>query len=371
MKSSHIEALEHLVSWMQGEVLPQWIAHARRGPYGWFSRRLSAQGEPMTEEPVYLATQAQMIYVISRAEQLSWVSGMHKVTRNLMDTCGRHGTSACRSDGYVRAVNDSDPPLAIDEHYDLEDHAFFVMANAASFSAYGEDADIRRAYNIVDWLNVQFSCRNGGWRQGNYPTDVRFSRSHRQMLLAFVALLQATQKQIWRQRADDVFRLFAEKFFNSATGEIFQRFDPDWNSLDLGGVVDPKEQLAWVSALSRYRKVTGQPIIAGQPILVERIYRDAIASADTSEEKSCAALVLGIAAGLDLIVTGLNADDCEYIEREVAQRIGRLFRDFVSGISGMFIDDESGASTASMDSLLLLFEAALQASQILHAQANP
>jgi len=356
MKSTCIEALEQWVSWMRQEVLPFWMAKGRHGKEGWFARRLTVRGGLVDEQQVFLGTQAQMIYIVARAEQAGWVEGTRRLTHDLIGVCGRYGTLPCRSDGYVRLI--SNQADILDQHFDLADHALFLLASTSMFAAYNEGSDFRRAGNILEWLNRLFACNNGGWEQGNYAEKTRFSRSHRQMLLAFILLYQITGKSVWQQRASEVYSLFRDKFYDAAKGVVHQRFDSSWNVLDEKAEVDLQEQLAWVHALCEYRGIVEQSVPSAD------IYRSTLALLASQSNEGAAVTAQRILAGLALLQRGVD------VEADVTQKMAGFFQNFVPGkTQGSFVDatgaDEN--STGSVDVLFLLFESALQADRLLRA----
>lgn len=367
MKAAFSDALGRLVAWVRHEALPLWLAHAQQTPSGWFCHRLTAEGKPDTST-IFLAAQARMIYVIARAEQLGWISGRHRLVRDLIDLCGRHGTLPCRSDGYVRSL--AKDLSILDQQHDLTAHALFIQANAACFAVYGENSDLRRAYNIVDWLNVQYAHPNGGWREGGHHVDRRSSRSHRQMLLALLALSDVTRKPIWRQRANELFRVAVQNFFAPHSNDVIaDYFDETWRPVSLAWT--PEEQFGWVHAFSRCRG------IASQRFSIDQVYQNALAAADAQgvfpavvsgaetdrdAPRGAAALVASIIAGIDLVAMG--ATDLDDL---LGRQIDAFFQYFVPRHPpGIFLDvKDDPDACASAEVLMLLCDAAGQAAQLL------
>ena len=84
------DALSGFVAWMKKDALPLWLERGLHVPGDWYSDSLSREGTPGADVSIRLLAQAQMIYVISRAEQLGWVSKKHKTVRRLIEFSGTH-----------------------------------------------------------------------------------------------------------------------------------------------------------------------------------------------------------------------------------------------------------------------------------------
>ncbi|MCR6651180.1 MAG: AGE family epimerase/isomerase [Cellvibrionaceae bacterium] len=337
------DALSRFVSWVKKDALPLWLERALHVPGGWFSAQLSASGRPVVGEVVHLASQAQMLYVICRAEQLGWLSGKRKLARSIIDFAGRHGTLPCRSDGYVRSLQSSFEIL--DAQMDPADHAWFVMANTACFAAFSDMLDLRRVYNIVDWLNIHFAD-GSTWldsdRKSRGPPELL-----RLMLRAYVYLDEVTQKPVWRQRAQRLFHYCSEEYFSAGEGAT---------ELCSAGRA---ELFAWVKLLCHYERRIG-----GALELAERVYQQSYVEMTPGiKSKEFGGLVLteSLGAGLELCASG------EGSEEDVLSCVTRIFDQYLSrDVPGMFVDEpQSPNSTGSVATLVSLFDAAVSANRLL------
>lgn len=342
MKPDVADALSCLVTWVRKDALPMWLERGLHVPGDWFSSQLSATGETVAEEEIRLVSQAQMIYVISRAEQIGWLGGRRKVVRNAIDFAGRHGTLPCRSDGFVRSLQ---PSLAVlDSAHDPADHAWFILANTACFAAYSEALDLRRIHNILDWLKIHFT--NGAAWLGVDQKARGSVELHRLMLQVFLYLAEVTHKPIWKQRAKDLYQYCLEQFFFAInSGE----------SSSEAGDVTPVQRFAWVRTLCQYEHQ-----LLPRITFAERLYQQALLEVD-AYASSGALLAELVGAGLALCEAGREYED------SISPHLRRLLNNHVSqSIPGVFTDEfNSAGATGSVETLVSLFEAAVIASRIL------
>lgn len=337
------DALSRFVSWVKKDALPLWLERALHVPGGWFSSQLSASGRPVVGEVVHLVSQAQMLYIICRAEQLGWLSGKRKLTRSIIDFAGRHGTLPCRSDGYVRSLQ---PSLEIlDAQMDPADHAWFVMANAACFAAFSDMLDLRRTYNIVDWMNIHFA--DGlAWLDSDRKTRAS-PELHRLMLRAFTYMDEITQKPVWRQRAQKLFQYCSEQYFSTGEGSKELRS------------TGRAELCAWVKVLCFYERRFG-----GALELAKRVCQQPhieMTPGLKSQELGCLVLAESLGAGLELCASGEGGEEV------VLPFLARITDQYISQeIPGMFVDEpQSPNSTGSVATLVSLFDAAVSANRLL------
>lgn len=348
MRLDVASTLSTLVNWVQKDALPIWLERSLHVPEGWFSAHLSRSGLPLEGAPIQLVAQAQMLYLLAKAERIGWVSGQRKTARQLIDFVGRHGTLPCRSDGYVRSLES--PSVILDSRYDPVDHASFVIANTACFAAFGEMSDLRRAYNILDWLHIHFA-EGTAWKGIDRTVEAE-PELYRHMLWAFLDLAEITQKPAWHQRAKALFdHCVARLHVTPITQAAVKPAAFDWC-----------ERLAWVRVLCQCEHVLG----AGLSTAVS-FYRDALAPGHLPTVAG--AQVKGdvraeaIAAGFVLLAADVNG-----ITDAVMVQLECFFRDYlVSDLPGIFTDEpwKAQESVGSLATLVRLFDAAVLAQQLL------
>lgn len=346
------DALSALVNRVQKDALPLWLERGLHFPEGWFSAYLSRSGMPVGG-PIQLLAQAQMLYVLARSEHIGWIGGRRKAARELIDFVGRHGTLPCRSDGYVRSLEA--PSVVLDSRHDPADHAWFVIANTACFAAFGEMSDLRRAYNILDWLHIHFAD-GVTWKGIDRRTEAA-PELYRHMLRAFLYLAEITQKPAWYQRAKTLLSHCAEMFALPAISQ----------SPASGVKFDWQEQLSWVRVLCRSERVLGVGLAAAQSFYREVVAQGHLPTADKAEIPGDIRAE-AIAAGLALLAA--NADGTE---DSTMEQLEVFFRVHVKNdVPGIFIDKpwQENDHAASLATLVRLLDAAILAQQILAKRSH-
>lgn len=381
MKPALTQTLEKLVFWMRDEALPLWREHGIDHQLGACYDRLLANGQPDLQANRQMEVQAQFIYIMARSKQLGWSAGGQEIIKNMANFVSRHGTLPCRSDGYVRAL---DAQLnIIDSTHDLQDHAYFILSSAATYSAFGGASDVRRAFNIIEWLDIKHTHPHGGWDEGSYTTHLRRSRSHLQMFVAFIYLFEVTQKTLWLDRARELRRLFSEQLYDRELQVVWDEYDDRWqrSGEQLSDRLSIESLLRWSSALGRFAKATGETIpeaaaLYHSAVALGRDERTGLfAEVVTSEgcalskTKTCRTLSEYVRASL----YQLEAGDAS-AEAQVIEGIDLLFQHFVSHefAGGCFnvLGENNKPLLHGFDvsSLFALFETSLLAAKVLSGQ---
>lgn len=350
MRPDVARALSALVNWVQKDALPMWLDGGRNiAGGGWFSSSLSREGRPQVGASIQLVAQAQMLYLLARAEHVGWINGRRKMARELIDFAGRHGTLPCRSDGYVRSLEA--PSVVLDSRYDPLDHAWFVIANTACFAAFGEMSDLRRAYNILDWLHIHF-VDGVTWKGIDQKTEAP-PELYRQMLRAFLYLAEITQKPAWHKRAKTLLKHCSEIFFLPTISPV--------STAHVIPELEWREQLSWVRVLCRAERVLGVGLTSAEVFFRQAFVQNRLSSdgRDIAGETRAEA----IAAGLALLVANVDG-----VEDVVVAQMAVFFRDHVvQSKPGVFIDEpwQKTDGGGSLATLVRLFDAALLAQQLL------
>lgn len=382
MKPALTEAAEKLISWVKYAALPLWRKQGVDSVLGGGYERLLGDGSPDKLANRHMRSQAQLAYVLARADQQGWLSGCDTLTKSISYFVARHGTLPCRSDGYVRSL--SAELSIIDDAHDLSDHAYFILSSVAAYSSFGDGSDIRRAYNIVEWLNLKLAHEEGGWYEGTYPLKYRKSSSHLTMFMAFLYLAEVTNKPQWRQCAGEVLQLFQEKFFDADGGFIWTCYEDDWSrpQSECGTWVDSGLLSRWACLIQRYETMMG----GERTDTAEKLLQAAVRMADPncrvltwsavdqaggsiSSVTNCAALMDLIRASLGMLTTGTHVKNAGFYEALAVEAIEAFFTHFVAdNVRGLCFDqlDENLHSTSDTHkacTLFFVFEAALASHQ--------
>ena len=378
MQPALTQALEKLVFWMKDEALPLWREHGIDHQLGACYDRLLENGSPDLQANRQMEVQAQFIYIMARSKQLGWSVGGQEIVKSMANFVSRHGTLPCRSDGYVRAL---DAQLnIIDSTHDLQDHAYFILSSIATYSAFGDGSDVRRAFNIIEWLDIKHTHPEGGWDEGSYTAQIRRSRSHLQLFVAFIYLFEVTQNEFWLGRARQLHKLFCDKLYDSNLGIVWDEYDDRWQrqTSDLSDRVSTESLLRWSSALGRFAKATGEVTPEARTLYLSAIrlgrdpatglFLEVVTSKGQalSKTKTCKTLSEYVRASLYLAEAGDAA-----AQAQVVEGINLLFQHFVSkefpGGCFNLLGENNLPLLHGFDvaSLFALFETALLASKVL------
>lgn len=378
MKPALTQALERLVFWMRDEALPLWRERGIDHRLGACYDRLLDNGQPDLQANRQMEVQAQFIYIMARSKQLGWSEGGQEIVKSMANFVSRHGTLPCRSDGYVRAL---DAQLnIIDSTHDLQDHAYFILSSVATYSAFGDGSDLRRACNIIEWLDIKHAHSQGGWDEGSYATHLRRSRSHLQAFVAFVYLFEVTQKRLWLEKARELHTLFCDQLYNRELQIVWDEYDDQWQHAGEGPTdrVSIESLLRWSSALGRFAKASGEPTPEAAALYRSAVnlgrdvqtglFAEVVTSRGKllSKTKTCRTLSEYVRASLYQLEAGDTAAEAQVIEG-----IDLLFRHFVSHdlAGGCFnlLGENNKPLLQGFDvaSLFALFETSLLASKAL------
>jgi mannose/cellobiose epimerase-like protein (N-acyl-D-glucosamine 2-epimerase family) len=368
MTTAFYEVLGIFVEWVQKSMLPLWRQQAIYQPQGWVLNHPA--DNPNNHSPIELSAQAQMIYVLARAEQKGWLTGNQTLIKKMSDFAGRHGTLPCRSDGYIgcldRQLNIIDP-----RHY-LVDHANFMMSSAATSIAYGCRADNQRARNIFDWLALRMAHPQGGWYANSDCPQGHESRPHLHMLLALLTKQELAQKfakkpnDICLVAAKSVADLFQTHFFNTQTLRVQGYYAEDWTELTSDQPVAIGEQFLWIYALNRYVRMGGDFKIPSDYYHslfdAEIQIKNGLLTNSEGKYLSTSTLVASILSGLMLVPSGdLRA------QLNVTNQLN-AFLDNCLNVStpGAFFDMPGDPlQSGSINTMWLLFEVAQEADFLL------
>ena len=202
-------------------------------------------------------TQARITYVYCIAHHLNWSTD----ARARVDALQEFVDANCRQNdgaGYVRTLSTS--LAGRDTTRDLYDHACFLLADAWKHRAFGDEAALHNAHDIVDMLDARLGHRNGGWQEGDYDYEHRRQNPHMHLFEAFLALADATGDDYWLLRARQVYALFTKHFFAADSGVLLEFFDETWQPApgDAGHFAEPGHMMEWVWLLRWYEYLSGE-----------------------------------------------------------------------------------------------------------------
>lgn len=296
-------ALQQFIRWMRDEAIVLWGNNGFDPTSGAGYDFLLPSGKADQNGVRYLQNQAKLIYVYSRVECIGWGRSYQGIIKRVFEFVSRNGTSACRSDGYVHSL-DSNLKI-LDSSYRLVDHGFFILASLATYTAFGHGGDVRRAHNILEWLDLWFKQNNGGWKESDAKSSTRQLASCLVMFECFIYLAEVTKKEKWKRRAETCFNEINQHLTASDQSEVYSQCDSQWQIANPQSVLE--EQLQYVWLLNRFFKLTGQV----EPKLVEGLFNNAEArfNSISANKMTITEAARALKAYLSMCTNGYAASD--------------------------------------------------------------
>lgn len=252
--------LNRLTQWLRDDALPFWVSHGFDAKTGAGYEALSSSGDALPAQVRLMQNQAKLIYVLARAECVGWGSGYQTLIKNGFEFVSRYGVAANRSDGYIHSLN-ADYSVR-EQHYELADHAHFALASIAAYSAYGNSGDIRRAINIIDWLEFHFKEGNH-WHEFTHGAKPVGLNSTLLIFEVFLHFYEANKKERWHVALHASFdklkqdwqklvpQLEAKQLATAQLGEVLQAIWLLCRFYKLGGTVTLDELNTAYGALEK------------------------------------------------------------------------------------------------------------------------
>lgn len=260
MPNTLLAASARLEQWITEDALPLWLRLGVDPATGAHYERLTPTGAVDKSADVRVRVQARQAFVFALAFDRGWCEEGKSVATGLLKFVRERAAHPTAGGGYTHLMN---PAFhVIDIKQDLYDHAFFLLANAWCYRAFGDVEALREAERLVAHLDSRFGSVAGGWIEGDYPYTCRRQNPHMHLFEAFLALYDATGNARWLARAGEIFALFQNRFFSERDGVLFEFFDEDWARLvdERGDVVEPGHMMEWVWLLDWYGRRTGRPV---------------------------------------------------------------------------------------------------------------
>lgn len=259
MSTALREAAIRLESWIRDQALPLWIGRGINPTNHANYERFLSSGAVDFDSTTRARVQARQAFFFAVSHVRGWNEQAGDVAKDILaftQTNARHPCGA----GYIHLFDKN--YTVTDIKQDLYDHAFFVLANAWAYRAFGDEAYLVEAERLIAHLDEKFLSVHGGWTEGDYEYACRRQNPHMHLFEAILALYDATGDAKWLARAAEIFGLFQAHFFNAEKGVLFEFFGEDWQRLpnDKGETVEPGHMMEWVWLLDWYGRRTGRSV---------------------------------------------------------------------------------------------------------------
>jgi len=261
-------AASRLENWIRQDALPLWQARGLVPELGLNYERLTPAGYPDLSASTRVRVQARQAFFFALSYDRGWCPQGKDIAQGLLafvDQRARHPSAA---GGYTHLLDSQFN--VVDIKQDLYDHAFFLLANAWCYRAFGDEAYLREADALIAHLDTCFGSAEGGWLEGDYAYSCRRQNPHMHLFEAFLALYDATGNAKYLARVGELFALFQNRFFDAKQGVLFEFFNDDWSRLQgaKGEIVEPGHMMEWVWLLDWYSRRSGRPVAR----YVEQLY---------------------------------------------------------------------------------------------------
>jgi len=251
-----LSSSKELVNWVRLNALPLWAKNGLDEKTGAAVDFLSTTGLKDRNSSLTVRIQAQHIYLFSKAHTLDWKKNAKATVYQLVGFSNRY----CKhpsNNGYSHRLN---PNYTVqNKKQDLYDHAFWLLACASRYQAFGEPEALMEANAIIELLDTELSSVKGGWFEGNYMSAIRRQNSHMYMFEAFLNLYEATSAEKWLKRAQDLYQVFQRYFFDYKHHIVREFFNEHLQPIDdvLWNAIQPGHMMKWVWLLRWYEKLSG------------------------------------------------------------------------------------------------------------------
>jgi mannose/cellobiose epimerase-like protein (N-acyl-D-glucosamine 2-epimerase family) len=260
MSQELMAAASRMEMWIRDQALPLWQRVGFDPESGANYERLLPDGQPDLEAKTRVRVQARQAFFYAAAYHRGWCPEGKALATGLLDFVHQRAAHPSAGGGYTHLLDKHF--TVIDTKQDLYDHAFFVLANAWCYRAFGDEAALREAEKLVAHFDAKFGADYGGWSEGDYAYSCRRQNPHMHLFEAFLALYDATQDAKWLARVGELFALFQSRFFDPHQQVLFEFFNDDWTRCvdERGDVVEPGHMMEWVWLLDWYSRRSGRPV---------------------------------------------------------------------------------------------------------------
>ena len=264
-RTAFISAASRYHGWFTTEALPFWADRGRDERHGGSIERVEADGSIDPELALRLRVQARQLFVYASACEHDWFDGGTYVEA-LWRFLEQSGRSPGRP-GYSHTL--VWPNGARDDRLDLYDHAFHLLAGALYGRVTGSDLARERAEEIMVLLDERLTAPAGGWYEGDYEAPFRRQNPHMHLFEAFMAWHETQPDGPWLARADTVFELFQQHFFDTDNGVVREFFTDNWSRPEdpSDDTAEPGHLLEWVWLLDWYSRLSGTSTESAQATL--------------------------------------------------------------------------------------------------------
>ncbi len=251
-----------LLGWATDAALPLWATAGFDVEHGRFEERLTLRGERMPAVPVRLLSQARQIYAYSLAARRGWYPGAADLVEQAYVSMVRDFRGRDGQDGWIFSIR-RDGAVA-DPRRDFYAHTFVLLAIASYVQATGKQQALALADATLAFVDRHLRAAAGeGFLEGLPLSDgLRRQNPHMHMFEGLLSLWECSREARYLTRAEELFALFAARFFRAESGSLGEYFTAALQPAEgvTGRIVEPGHHYEWIWLLRRFGQITGRPV---------------------------------------------------------------------------------------------------------------
>jgi mannose-6-phosphate isomerase len=251
-----------LVAWATGSALPLWATAGFDVEQGRFEELLTLRAGRSPDVPIRLLSQARQIYAYALAARRGWYPGAVLLVEQayaamVRDYCRRDG-----HDGWVFSIR-RDGAVS-DPRRDFYTHAFVLLAIASYVQATGKRQALALADETLAFIDRNLGApEDCGFLEGLPSSNaLRRQNPHMHMFEGLLSLWDCSGDGRYLKRAEELFGLFAARFFRPDPGVLGEYFTAALQPAEgvAGSLVEPGHHYEWVWLLRRFERISGRSV---------------------------------------------------------------------------------------------------------------
>lgn len=252
-------SVARLRRWVVEQALPLWGGAGFDSTRGSFVERLTFEGAPLPSAPRRAMVQARQIYVFSHAALLGWrPEGKEialKAAHRLID--GYHGADG--APGWIFSIH---PDGAVcDAKRDFYTQSFALFGLAWAYKLEPQPRFLSAALATLRVLDQHFASPTGGYHSAAPAAAGRREQNpHMHLFEAMLAWFEASGRESFLARAQELYGMMAGRFFQPETGILAEYFDDAWKPKSgiAGRICEPGHHFEWSWLVRRYAALAGR-----------------------------------------------------------------------------------------------------------------
>lgn len=251
-----LAAFRRYVAWLRDDAFPAWRRVGFDTANGLFFEKLTLAGRPDRTADLRLRTHMRQVYCFAHGAALGLVPAADgtALAARALEAITATAWSPDGRPGWIQRLH-QDGTVA-DDHRDLYDHAFALLALGHVFAVTSDPRCETLIAATLSAIDRTLAAPHGGWAESDRHELPRRQNPHMHLFEASLALYEITGDAAHRARADAIFDLFRQHFYDKRYRVLREYFGLDWR---LGpefrsNRLEPGHMAEWVWLLRRYAR---------------------------------------------------------------------------------------------------------------------